>query len=163
MFLCLVDDCSSYRVDAKSFALVIDFISRLPLAKLVYLVYWWSGETTVKSAADTTGVSQKTIVQLYQYMRDVCSTKLLNTPPDLGGPGVVVQIDESLFNHKSKYQRGRRPDKKTWVFVLWVWTPVDGSTKLTEWLTVSNPFWDSKPELLSDIACLQKGLDCLML
>jgi hypothetical protein len=29
-------------------------------------------------------------------MRDVCSTKLLNTSPDLGGPGVVVQIDESL-------------------------------------------------------------------
>jgi hypothetical protein len=79
-------------------------------------MYLWSGETTVKSAADTTGVSQKTIVQLYQYMRDVCSTKLLNTPPDLGGPGVVVQIDESLFNHKSKYQRGRRPDKETWVF-----------------------------------------------
>jgi hypothetical protein len=86
--------------------------SRLPLAKLVYLMYLWSGETTAKSAADTTGVSQKTIVQLYQYMRDVCSTKLLNTTSDLGGPGVVVQIDESLFNHKSKYQRGRRPDKK---------------------------------------------------
>jgi hypothetical protein len=77
-------------------------------------MYLWSGETIVKSAADTTGVSQKTIVQLYQYMRGVCSTKLLNTPSDLGGPGVVVQIDESLFNHKSKYQRGRRPDKETW-------------------------------------------------
>jgi hypothetical protein len=36
---------------AKSFTLVIDFISRLPLAKLVYLMYLWSGETTVKSAA----------------------------------------------------------------------------------------------------------------
>jgi hypothetical protein len=56
-------------------------------------------------------IEVKTIVQLYQYMRDVCSTKLLNTTSDLGGPGVVVQIDESLFNHKSKYQRGRRPDK----------------------------------------------------
>jgi transposase-like protein len=78
----------------------------------------------LKSAADTTGVSQKTIVQLYQYMRYVCSTKLLNTPPDLGGPGVVVQIDESLFNHKSKYQRGRRPDKETWVFGI-----ADTSTK----------------------------------
>ena len=58
-------------------------------------------------------------------MRDVCSTKLLNTPPDLGGPGVVVQIDESLFNHTSKYQRGRRPDKETWVFGI-----ADTSTKL---------------------------------
>jgi hypothetical protein len=89
--------------------------SRLPLAKLVYLMHLWSDETTVKSAADTIGVSQKNIVQLYQYMRDVCSTKLLSIPPDLGGPG-VVQIDESLFNHKSKYQRGRWPDRETWVF-----------------------------------------------
>ena len=91
-------------------------------------MYWWSGETTVKSAADTTGVSQKTIVQRYQYMRDVCSTKLLNTSPDLGGTGVVVQIDESLFNHKSKYQRGRRPDKETWVFRIA--DIADTSTKL---------------------------------
>jgi hypothetical protein len=60
--------CEIDRVDAKYFALVIDFISRLTLAKLVYLMYLWIGETTVKSAADTTGVSQKTIVQLYQYI-----------------------------------------------------------------------------------------------
>ena len=75
-------------------------------------MYLWSGETTVKSAADTTGVSQKTIVQLYQYMRDVCSTKLLNTPSDLGGPGVVVQIDESLFNHKSNTKEADDQTKK---------------------------------------------------
>ena len=36
-----------------------------------------------------------------------------------------MQIDESLFNHKSKYQRGRRPDKETWVFGI-----ADTSTKL---------------------------------
>ena len=55
---------------------------------------------------------------MYQYLRDVCSTKLLNTPIELGGPGVVVQIDESLFNHKSKYKRGRRPKKELWIFGL---------------------------------------------
>ena len=32
------------------------------------------------------------------YVKDVCSTKLLNDGPVmLGGPGVIVQIDESLF------------------------------------------------------------------
>ena len=34
--------------------------------------------------------------------REVCSTKLLATPIVSRGPGKVVQIDESLFNHKPK-------------------------------------------------------------
>ena len=44
--------------------------------------------------------------------------KLLNrdAPLMLGGPGVVVQIDESLFQHKHKYHQGRAPRNKVWVF-----------------------------------------------
>ena len=61
---------------------------------------------------------------MYQYFWDVGSAKLLNTPAQLGGPGVVLQIDESLFNHKSKYQRGRRLSNEIWVFGI-----ADTSTK----------------------------------
>ena len=32
----------------------------------------------------------------------VCSTKSLQLPITLGGPGVIVQIDESQFKHKPK-------------------------------------------------------------
>jgi hypothetical protein len=66
----------------------------------------------VKNAAETTGISQKTVVQMYQYFREVCSTKLINSPAQLDGTGIVVQIDKNLFNHKSKYQRGCRPSTK---------------------------------------------------
>ena len=67
---------------------------------------------------------------MFQYLRDVCSTKLLSTPVELGGPGVIVQIDESLFNNKSKYNRGRRASKEQWVFGL-----ADTSSKpaITTW------------------------------
>ncbi|KAL5459946.1 hypothetical protein EMCRGX_G033345 [Ephydatia muelleri] len=45
------------------------------------------------------------------------TTRLINDGPVmLGGNGVVVQIDESLFKHKPKYHRGRRADYKQWVF-----------------------------------------------
>ena len=37
-----------------------------------------------------------------EMAKGVCSTKLLQSPTILGGPGVVVQIDESLFRHKIK-------------------------------------------------------------
>ncbi|CAC5422633.1 unnamed protein product [Mytilus coruscus] len=57
---------------------------------------------------------------MFHYLREVCSTKLIQTPAQLGGPGVVVQIDESLFNHKAKHNRGRRAKKEgeLWVFGL---------------------------------------------
>ena len=44
----------------------------------------------------------KTTIDTYQFFRDVCTTKLLQAPIKLGGPGVVVQTEELLFNHKPK-------------------------------------------------------------
>ena len=41
-------------------------------------------------------------IDVYQYSRDVWSTKLLVALIILGGPGIVVQIAESLFSHAQK-------------------------------------------------------------
>ena len=49
--------------------------------------------------------------------------KLEQEPIQLGGPGIIVQIDESLFRHKPKYHRGRPPRSEQWVFGM-----VDTST-----------------------------------
>ena len=42
---------------------------------------------------------------IYQWLREVCSTKLIATSIRLGGSGVIVQIDESLFRHKPKVKK----------------------------------------------------------
>ena len=47
-------------------------------------------------------VDDNTACAAYQWLREVCSTKLLGLDIKLGGQGQVVQIDESLFRHKSK-------------------------------------------------------------
>ena len=47
-------------------------------------------------------LSEKTCIDMYQWLREVCSQKLIQTQITLGGPGIVVQIDESLFRHKPK-------------------------------------------------------------
>ena len=55
-------------------------------------------EYPVKDAASDVEVDKNTAV-------DVCSTKLLATLIILGGPGVIVQVDESLYRHKPKVMR----------------------------------------------------------
>ena len=94
--------------------------SRLQLRQWIVLMYWWAREYPVKDAAEEALVDEKTAIQIYQYCRDICSWRLLNTdaPLMLGGPGVVVQIDESLFRHKPKYHRGYATRNEVWVFGL---------------------------------------------
>ena len=45
--------------------------SRVSLSKWMYILYLWSQDTMMKKAAENTSISQKTIVQIYQYLRDV--------------------------------------------------------------------------------------------
>ena len=47
-------------------------------------------------------VSKTTAIDAYQWLREVCSSKLLSLTIKLGGPRKLIQIDESLFRHKPK-------------------------------------------------------------
>ena len=53
-------------------------------------------------AASDVEVDKNTAVEVYRWLREVCSTKLLQSNIVLGGAGVVLQADESLFRHKPK-------------------------------------------------------------
>ena len=76
--------------------------SKLTLQKWLLLLYWWVRQYPVSDAAEEAKVGRDTAIDAYQWFREVCTTKLLQTPIRLGGPGKVVQIDESLFRHKPK-------------------------------------------------------------
>ena len=42
-------------------------------------------------------------INIYRWCRDIYLWKLINRPPILlGGPGAIVQIDESVFTHQGK-------------------------------------------------------------
>ncbi len=67
------------------------------------LLFYWVDETTVTVAIKHVEITEKTGIDGYRWFRDVCSTRLLNDGQiKLGGPGVIVQIDESCFFHKPK-------------------------------------------------------------
>ena len=76
--------------------------SKLTLRQWFLLIVWWAREYSVCAAATEAEVTEATSCQVYEWLREVCSTSLLQTPIILGGPGVVVQIDESQFRHKPK-------------------------------------------------------------
>lgn len=76
--------------------------SKLTLQKWLLLILYWSKETPVTDAACDVKVELRTAIDVYQWLREICSTKLLQVPIILGGQGVIVQVDESLFRHKPK-------------------------------------------------------------
>ena len=70
--------------------------SKLSLQKWLILIFWWSQQYPVKDAQRVAEVDKGTAVDVYRWLREICTTKLLPMPMILGGPGVVVQIDEYL-------------------------------------------------------------------
>ena len=77
--------------------------SRLSLQKWMLVMYWWARQYPVSDCKDEAEIAEHTAIDMYQWLREVCSTRLLRDPPIvLGGEGVIVEIDESLFRHKPK-------------------------------------------------------------
>ena len=61
---------------------------------------------TIYFARNTIPVTKSTVVDWRNYVRELFLDALHQAAP-MGGPGEVVEIDESLFRGKRKYNRGR--------------------------------------------------------
>ncbi|CAF4500135.1 unnamed protein product, partial [Didymodactylos carnosus] len=70
------------------------------------IIWLWCANISSKTISWTVGCSGSTVVDWSNFLREVCTEKL-NMAPQMGGIGEVVQIDESLFRGKRKYNRGR--------------------------------------------------------
>lgn len=89
--------------------------SKLSVSTILKLTYFWCNGYTNKLAAREAEVSENTVVDWFNYCREVCITVLEDTDFErIGGDGVVVEIDETKFG-KRKYHRGKRVDG-VWVF-----------------------------------------------
>ncbi len=84
------------------------------LDDFVVLTYLWAANATAKLTAEVTGLTKPTVIDWFNFLRDVCAKWMEANPPIVGGVGHVVQIDESVVS-KAKYNRGRRVPER-WIF-----------------------------------------------
>jgi hypothetical protein len=91
---------------------------KLDLSNAIYILYFFAQELPLKCAIKclTGVVCERTIVDWYNMYRDMLSRDLLANPIQLGGLGRVVQIDESLWSGKRKYNVGRARPQQPWIF-----------------------------------------------
>ena len=87
--------------------------SHLSLGTILELTYLWSEEFPVHRTVKWCGVSEKTVIDWYNFCRDTCAEYMRRNPTVIGGPGKIVEIDEAKFG-KRKYTRGRYIDGR-WV------------------------------------------------
>ncbi|XP_065662708.1 uncharacterized protein LOC136085338 [Hydra vulgaris] len=134
-------------------------ISQLKLWKIIGITYIWtrsagkSGGFSVKDIQKDLEIgSNITVVDWNQFCRDIAVTYFLNNRVQLGGPGSIVEIDESLFSRR-RYNRGRIKEDQ-WIFGAYdiatkegLLIPVahrDAATILTiiiEWIRPGTEIW----------------------
>ena len=77
--------------------------SKISLQRQTHFLWKWSQKDSLKVMEEEGIAKRKALVKFARHCREIAwQTLLLHPIPMLGGPGVVVQIDESKFNHKSK-------------------------------------------------------------
>ena len=82
--------------------------TRLPFVTAVRFVYLWAKElSSTKICREELGLNKNTTIKWKNYMREVCAKELLKQPKHkIGGEGLIVEIDQSLFS-KRKNNAGR--------------------------------------------------------
>jgi transposase-like protein len=88
--------------------------SHLSLSDILKITWMWVHKVPAATICVEVGVAEHTAADWASFCREVCGLFLRNKSEKIGGPGKIVEIDESKFG-KRKYHRGRPVDGQ-WVF-----------------------------------------------
>lgn len=111
--------CSNSRCRSKRSIREASFFAnaRLDMSTMLMFMYLWSKDYTSKFIREELELARSTAVDWSRFCRGIAVYHYENeelSNEKIGGIGVVVEIDESVFS-KRKYHRGGRV-KETWVF-----------------------------------------------
>ena len=83
------------------------------LNTLILLLHFFRQDKVSQAARDV-GVTRKTAIQIYHYLREVCEVAEAHDREMIGGDD-IVEVDETHLFTK-KYHRGRLLQRQTWSF-----------------------------------------------
>ena len=79
----------------------------IELRKLIMLCYkWFINEEQVKAILDL-NIYKMTCQKIYKSLRIRYFDHFINNSYSLGGPGIICQLDGSMFKYNQKYHVGR--------------------------------------------------------
>jgi transposase-like protein/predicted RNA-binding Zn-ribbon protein involved in translation (DUF1610 family) len=88
--------------------------ARLTFDKSVLLTYMWTQRYSQQQVMHELAISKKTCVEWFYFHREAVELIVMRHSQPIGGPGVIVEIDESKFG-KRKHNKGRHVEGQ-WVF-----------------------------------------------
>ena len=79
------------------------------LSEAIKVVYWWSVKSTITQVRRETSLTNATLVDYFQFLREICATVVIQNREPIGGydengERKIVEIDESKFG-RMKYNR----------------------------------------------------------
>ena len=90
--------CPNRNCRARKSLIVDTYFDHLhfPLRKYIAVIYYWASQTALRTTVEHLKLGENTLIDNFNLIRDVCSWKLLQDPIILGGPDIIVQIDECI-------------------------------------------------------------------
>jgi len=105
----------------------------LELWKLTGIIYLMALEVSQHNICEALDLSASTVIMWQDRVRNSYSRKLLQDDEKLGGPGRIVEVDESLISKQKVARSGRaRPVRQRWVIGLFDRQSKIGSIELVE-------------------------------
>lgn len=116
VWVCEVGACEFKKttISIRAYSFLAE--NRLSFHQNLEILMRWAKEESIIVTCNELNINRKTIINYHKKIRTEITSFFLENPIRLGGQGRIVQIDESLFNHKPKAHQGRASRNQIWVF-----------------------------------------------